>query len=141
MRLFQAKRAQAIYAAKKINSEIAIVATLTSSQTPNYNEIFNCIDFSSIDVFGVNCSYGPHFVLKSLEAFTQKVSNYLIAQPNAGLPREVDGRKIYMCTPEYMAQFAQDCLQLGVKIVEDVAELLQIILKLWQMPCVTLRIK
>jgi methionine synthase / methylenetetrahydrofolate reductase(NADPH) len=108
---------QAIYAAKKINSEIAIVATLTSSQTPNYNEIFNCIDFSSIDVFGVNCSVGPHFVLKSLEAFTQKVSNYLIAQPNAGLPREVDGRKIYMCTPEYMAQFAQDCLQLGVKIV------------------------
>ena len=56
-------------------------------------------------------------MLQSLEAFSQKISNYLAAQPNAGYPREVDGRTIYMCTPEYMAQFAQDSLQLGVKLI------------------------
>jgi methionine synthase / methylenetetrahydrofolate reductase(NADPH) len=108
---------QAVIAVKKLDSNIPIVATLTSAKAPHCDEILSHIDFDLIDVFGFNCSAGPHFVLQSLENFSQKTSKYLIAQPNAGYPREVDGRTIYMCTPEYMAQFAQDSLQLGVKLI------------------------
>src|SRR5262249_14985750 len=41
----------------------------------------------------------------------------LSAQPNAGLPREVDGRKMYMCSPEYMAKYAKRLIQSGVKFI------------------------
>ena len=39
------------------------------------------------------------------------------AMPNAGLPAVVEGRKIYLCSPEYMAQYARRLLWAGVKIV------------------------
>jgi homocysteine S-methyltransferase len=41
----------------------------------------------------------------------------LAAMPNAGLPRAVEGRNIYLCSPEYMASFARRAIQAGVQIV------------------------
>ena len=37
--------------------------------------------------------------------------------PNAGLPVTVEGRNLYLCSPEYMAQYARRFMQAGVKIV------------------------
>ncbi|HEU4827736.1 MAG TPA: bifunctional homocysteine S-methyltransferase/methylenetetrahydrofolate reductase [Gemmatimonadales bacterium] len=70
-----------------------------------------------VDVVGVNCSVGPHGVLEAVEALARVVTVPLSAQPNAGLPREVGDRKIYMASPEYMASYARRIVEAGARFV------------------------
>ena len=69
------------------------------------------------DVVGVNCSVGPHGVLEAVEKLARVVTRPLSAQPNAGLPREVADRKIYMASPEYMASYARRMVEAGARLV------------------------
>jgi methionine synthase I (cobalamin-dependent) len=69
------------------------------------------------DVIGVNCSVGPHGVLEAIEKLGRVTSRPLSAQPNAGLPREVGDRKIYMASPEYMASYARRMVEAGARFV------------------------
>jgi methionine synthase / methylenetetrahydrofolate reductase(NADPH) len=69
------------------------------------------------DVIGVNCSVGPHGVLEAIEKLSRVTTCPLSAQPNAGLPREVGDRKIYMASPEYMASYARRIVEAGARIV------------------------
>ncbi|MFZ0592475.1 MAG: bifunctional homocysteine S-methyltransferase/methylenetetrahydrofolate reductase [Bryobacteraceae bacterium] len=69
------------------------------------------------DVIGVNCSAGPKVVLETIEKLAPICSKPLSAMPNAGLPARVEGRNIYLCSPEYMAQYARRFLQAGVRVV------------------------
>jgi homocysteine S-methyltransferase len=69
------------------------------------------------DVVGVNCSVGPHGVLEVIEQLAKVVTVPLSAQPNAGLPREVGDRKIYMASPEYMAEYARRIVEAGARFV------------------------
>lgn len=69
------------------------------------------------DVIGVNCSVGPHGVLEAVEKLARVTSVPLSAQPNAGLPREVADRKIYMASPEYMASYARRMVEAGARFV------------------------
>src|SRR4051795_9419966 len=69
------------------------------------------------DVVGVNCSVGPHGVLEAVEKLARVVSVPIAAQPNAGLPREVGDRKIYMASPEYMASYARRMIEAGARFV------------------------
>jgi homocysteine S-methyltransferase len=66
---------------------------------------------------GVNCSSGPATVLTALEAMRPATALPLAAMPNAGLPRAVEGRNIYLCSPEYMATFARKAIAAGAQIV------------------------
>jgi homocysteine S-methyltransferase len=66
---------------------------------------------------GVNCSTGPTTVLTAIEAMRAVTSLPLAAMPNAGLPRAVEGRNIYLCSPEYMAEFTRKALAAGVQFV------------------------
>jgi methionine synthase I (cobalamin-dependent)/5,10-methylenetetrahydrofolate reductase len=70
-----------------------------------------------VDVIGVNCSVGPHGVLEAIEHLARVVTLPLSAMPNAGLPRDVDGRKMYMASPEYMANYARRMVEAGARIV------------------------
>ncbi|MBN2384986.1 bifunctional homocysteine S-methyltransferase/methylenetetrahydrofolate reductase [bacterium] len=70
-----------------------------------------------IDVLGVNCSHGPAFILELIERIGPRTRLPLSAQPNAGMPRMVDGRFIYLSSPEYMAEYAKRLIQSGVSIV------------------------
>nr|MBA2379138.1 homocysteine S-methyltransferase family protein [Blastocatellia bacterium] len=54
-----------------------------------------------VDVIGLNCGMGPTHVLTGLEAMRTVTDKPLSAQPNAGLPRDVQGRQFYMGSPEY----------------------------------------
>jgi homocysteine S-methyltransferase len=65
---------------------------------------------------GVNCSTGPTSVLTAIEAMRSATSLPLAAMPNAGLPRAIEGRNIYLCSPEYMASFARKAIQAGAQI-------------------------
>jgi methionine synthase I (cobalamin-dependent)/5,10-methylenetetrahydrofolate reductase len=69
------------------------------------------------DVIGVNCSVGPHGVLEAVEQLAAVVSCPISAQPNAGLPREVADRKMYMASPEYMGDYAKRMVEMGARFV------------------------
>jgi homocysteine S-methyltransferase len=69
------------------------------------------------DVVGVNCSVGPQTILGVVEELARSVTVPIAAQPNAGLPREVGDRKIYMASPEYMAEYARRMVEAGARFV------------------------
>ncbi len=69
------------------------------------------------DVVGLNCSVGPHGVLQAIERMAPATDRPLSAQPNAGMPREVQGRKMYMASPEYFSKYARRLLDSGVRFV------------------------
>jgi methionine synthase / methylenetetrahydrofolate reductase (NADH) len=69
------------------------------------------------DVIGINCSVGPKTTLEAIERMVEVSAKPLSAMPNAGLPARVEGRNIYLCSPEYMAQYARRMLAAGVKVI------------------------
>ncbi len=75
------------------------------------------IDRLSADVIGVNCSVGPAPMLETIERMARVTTKRLSAQPNAGRPRDIEGRNIYLSSPEYMASYARRFVQRGVRLV------------------------
>jgi homocysteine S-methyltransferase len=75
------------------------------------------MDSWAVDVIGLNCSVGPKAALDTIERMLAVSSKPMSAMPNAGLPMRVEGRNIYLSSPEYMAQYARRMLWAGVKIV------------------------
>jgi homocysteine S-methyltransferase len=114
---------QAILAAREVDPKIPVVAQVT------IDEDGNCLDGSSpehygarltewgADVVGCNCSVGPVAMLDALERLRAITPKPLSAQPNAGIPRSVEGRNIYLCSPEYMASYAKKFVGVGVTLV------------------------
>ncbi len=114
---------QAMLAAKEIAPSLPLVAQVT------IDEDGNCLDGSDpqtfvskleewgADVIGCNCSVGPVAMLDAMEKVRAATSLPLAAQPNAGIPRSVDGRNIYLCSPEYMASYARKFVAAGVRLV------------------------
>lgn len=75
------------------------------------------LDEWGADVIGLNCSIGPAGVLEALERMARVTNRKLSAQPNAGLPSTVQGRSIYLCSPEYMAGYARRFIDAGARLV------------------------
>ena len=69
------------------------------------------------DVVGANCSLGPQMMLTVLERMSRATSTPLSVQPNAGLPEVVEGRVLYLCSPEYVGYFAKRFFEVGAVIV------------------------
>lgn len=113
---------QAIRAVKEI-CDLPIVAQMTIQMDGKTTfgtspEVFSAkLDELGADVIGLNCGMGPNHVLTALEKMRSVTSKQLSAQPNAGLPRDVQGRQFYMGSPEYMATFAKRFVQAGAKFV------------------------
>ena len=75
------------------------------------------LDDMPVEVIGVNCALGPVGVLGVVERLARVTTKPISAQPNAGLPREVGDRKIYMASPEYMASYARRMTEAGARFV------------------------
>jgi methionine synthase / methylenetetrahydrofolate reductase(NADPH) len=69
------------------------------------------------NVVGLNCSVGPAAMLEALERIARVAHVKLAAQPNAGKPRDVEGRNLYLSSPGYMAQYARRFINTGVRLV------------------------
>jgi homocysteine S-methyltransferase len=69
------------------------------------------------DVVGLNCGVGPTHILNALEQMREITDKKLSAQPNAGLPRDIQGRQFYMCSPEYMSKFAKRFIKAGASFI------------------------
>jgi methionine synthase I (cobalamin-dependent)/5,10-methylenetetrahydrofolate reductase len=113
---------QAIRAVREL-SDLPIVAQMTIQQDIKTTfgtapEVFTKkLDELGADVIGLNCGMGPTHVLHGLEIMRSVTAKPLSAQPNAGLPRDVQGRQFYMGSPEYMAEFSRRFVQTGAKFV------------------------
>lgn len=75
------------------------------------------LDDAGADVIGLNCSVGPAMILKAVQRMAVVTSRPLSAMPNAGLPREVEGRKMYMASPDYFAKYTRRLMQAGVRFI------------------------
>src|SRR5580698_6778258 len=114
---------QAMLAAKDVGARLPLVVQVT------IDEDGNCLDGSDpetfvprleewgADVIGCNCSVGPVAMLDAIERVRAVTSLPLAAQPNAGIPRSVEGRNIYLCSPEYMASYARKFVAAGVQLI------------------------
>jgi homocysteine S-methyltransferase len=69
------------------------------------------------DVVGLNCSVGPGPMLEAIERIAEVSTLPLSAQPNAGLPRAVGDRRIYLASPDYMAQYARRLTAAGARFI------------------------
>ena len=70
-----------------------------------------------VEVAGINCSVGPAIMLDAVERLAASSGLPASAQPNAGLPRVVENRQIYMASPEYMGQYARRLIAAGARFV------------------------
>src|SRR5437588_1583558 len=113
---------QAIRAVREL-CDLPIITQMTIQMDGNTSygttpEVFTArLDEWGADVIGLNCGVGPAIVLNAIEKMRGVTNRKLSAQPNAGLPRDVQGRQFYMCSPEYMAKYAKRLIQAGVKLV------------------------
>ena len=114
---------EALAAAKQVAPQLPVLVMVT------VDDESECLDGASpaqaaalltewgADAIGVNCSTGPATVLTAVEAMRAATALPLAAMPNAGLPRAIEGRNVYLCSPEYMASFARKAIGVGVQIV------------------------
>jgi methionine synthase I (cobalamin-dependent)/5,10-methylenetetrahydrofolate reductase len=113
---------QAIAAVREL-CDLPIVAQMTIQMDGNTifgttPEVFTTrLDEWGADVIGLNCGVGPAILLPAVEKMRTVTRRKLSAQPNAGLPRDVQGRQFYMCSPEYMAKYAKRLINAGVKFI------------------------
>ncbi len=113
---------QAIRAVREL-CDLPIVAQITIMTDGNTTfgttpEVFTArLDEWGADIIGLNCGVGPAIVLSAIEKMRAVTHKKLSAQPNAGLPRDVQGRQFYMCSPEYMAKYAKRIIQAGAKYI------------------------
>jgi methionine synthase I (cobalamin-dependent)/5,10-methylenetetrahydrofolate reductase len=114
---------EALAAARETAPDLPVLVMVT------VDDESNCLDGSSprqaaalltewgAGAIGVNCSSGPTSVLTAIEAMRSATTLPLAAMPNAGMPRAVEGRNIYLCSPEYMASFARKAIAAGAQFV------------------------
>ena len=69
------------------------------------------------DVVGINCTVGPQIMLNWLEQVRKLTDLPISVMPNAGKPKNVDGRNLYLTSPEYMAEYAKHFIHGGANII------------------------
>jgi methionine synthase / methylenetetrahydrofolate reductase(NADPH) len=114
---------QAMKAAKEVAPNLPLIVHVTVDEEGNALDGSDPETFTprleewGADVIGCNCSVGPVAMLDAMERVRAATSLPLSAQPNAGIPRSVEGRNIYLCSPEYMASYARKFVAAGVRVV------------------------
>ena len=69
----------------------------------------------NVDAIGINCGTGPAGVFDALQSVLPQVSRPVVVMPNAGFPRDVGGRLLYLTSPEYFTEYAKKYIELGVR--------------------------
>ncbi|MGH9334995.1 MAG: bifunctional homocysteine S-methyltransferase/methylenetetrahydrofolate reductase, partial [Vicinamibacteria bacterium] len=114
---------QAVRAARAASADVPIIVQMTfgdDGATPlgaKPEHVARTLSALEVDVIGANCSVGPELMLHVMERMASATSLPLSVQPNAGLPEVVEGRVIYLCSPEYIAHYAKRFLSSGVAII------------------------
>jgi homocysteine S-methyltransferase len=113
----------AAIAAVKAVAALPIVAQMTIEDEGNSldgtppEQFVPALQAAGADVIGINCSIGPAHMLEAVERMAGLTPARLSAQPNAGRPRDIEGRTLYLTSPEYMASYARRFTAAGVRLV------------------------
>lgn len=113
----------AAYGAVREVSNLPVLAQMTigpdgsSSYGTAVEILVEEIDRWEAEVIGFNCSVGPAAMLDALERVSHLTNRPFAVQPNAGLPKAVGDRKIYLASPEYMANYARRMIAAGARFV------------------------
>jgi homocysteine S-methyltransferase len=114
---------RAAYDAVRAKSDLPVFALMTVDEkgSTTYGtepeRIAALLSDMGADVIGLNCSVGPAVMLDAIERMAEVAERPLAALPNAGLPRLVGDRKIYLSSPEYMANYAVRMIEAGARFV------------------------
>src|SRR5499427_5430249 len=104
-------------------SDRPIVAQMTTEEDGNTldgtppEKFAPALEQRGATIIGVNCAVGPAPMLDTIERMEAVTGRKLSAQPNAGQPRDVEGRNIYLCSPDYMASYARRFIMHNVRVV------------------------
>jgi homocysteine S-methyltransferase len=104
-------------------SDRPIIAQMTTEEDGNTldgtppEKFAPALEQRGATIIGVNCAVGPAPMLDTIERMEAVTRRKLSAQPNAGQPRDVEGRNIYLCSPDYMASYARRFIMHNVRIV------------------------
>lgn len=99
---------------------IALMTITEEGKTPYGHSPEDCgreLSAAGADVVGLNCSVGPQMMLEGLRKIREVTERPIAILPNAGFPRNVEGRNIYLASAEYMAEYARRFILSGAKIV------------------------
>lgn len=113
---------QAILAVREI-CDLPIVAQMTIDESGNSlygtaTEAFTYrLDKWDTDIVGLNCSVGPPAMMDALEKMVHVTKKPIIIQPNAGSPRQVEERNMYLASPEYLGEYAMRFIKAGARLV------------------------
>src|SRR5688572_16482121 len=113
----------ALEAARAAAPDLPVIAQMTVGEDGNtsYGTPVETIALRlaewGADVSGLNCSVGPAPMLEAIERMAEVSAGVFSAQPNAGLPRAVGDRRIYLASPEYMAQYARRLTAAGARFI------------------------
>lgn len=112
----------AIEAAREITS-IPIIAQMTidddgSSLTgASPAVLIKELEKVGADVIGINCTVGPQVMLEWLEEVRDLTEMPISIMPNAGKPKNIDGRNIYLTSPEYLGEYAKHYIGAGADVI------------------------
>jgi len=113
----------AIDAVRQVSTDLPVIAMVTVTDAGNVSdgtspeEAARLLTEWGANAVGCNCSDGPQLVLDTIERMRRVTSLPIAAMPNAGVPSCVDGRSIYLSSPEYLASFARKAMRLGATII------------------------
>ncbi len=113
---------QAILAAKKV-SDVPIIAQVTIDEDGNTltgtdpETTIKTLSSFGADCLGINCTVGPQVMLNWLEETRKLTDLPLSVMPNAGKPKNIDGRNIYLTSPEYFGEYAKLFVQAGANVI------------------------
>lgn len=114
---------EAVSAVREVSGSIPLIASVAFKPVRTYFAGPSPADVAAwardqgVDILGTNCVNGPAALLELVERLAAVTSLPLAAMPNAGQPEMVDGRTIYLATPEYMAEYARRFVQAGARVV------------------------
>lgn len=81
------------------------------------HEVAATAEAAGADIVGANCGDGPHTTLEVVEMLRAVSSRPIAAMPNVGGPALIEGRQVYLSSPEYMAEYSRRFVQKGARII------------------------
>jgi len=103
--------------------QLPIVASMTFGEDGKTlmgnipEEVAEVLDKLEVEIIGANCSVGPLKIYEVIQVMKGKTEKHISAMPNAGFPHFVEGRFLYLSSPEYMAEYTERFIRSGVNIV------------------------
>jgi len=113
----------AIDAVRSVTGDVPLVVQMTFTEDGrtlygSYPEdVVHAVLGKKVDLLGANCSVGPQKLLEIVERLKRRTELPISVMPNAGLPRFVHGRFVYLSSPEYLAEYAQRFAAAGARLV------------------------